>query len=304
MSRARLCAAALSLLASSACWNAHATGLLPAQTPQSVAQELIDTDRRFGAAAAGTTLIPALTAMFTQDVIVPGPAGLAFGLEDVTAALNANPLNASSKVTWAPVRGGLSADGTHGFTFGFMTLTQADGKVVPLKYLAYWIRRDGQWRVAAYKRRLRPEGEVSTAMLAPSLPSRLMLSVDGSRLMEHQRSLIAAEKAFSDEAQQIGLGPAFTKYGWPDAMNMGGPTDAGFVIGNDAIGRNIGGASPEPTSQVYWSAEQAMVSPSGDLGITFGHIAPHPKPGAPAQPPAPFFTIWRRIDGVWKYIAE
>jgi hypothetical protein len=290
-------------LASTACWNAQATGLLPAQTPATVAQGLIETDRRFGTAAAATTAIPGLTAMFAPDVIVQGPT-MVHGTADVMTALQANPLNATSRLAWAPVRGGVSADGTHGFTFGYMTLTQADGKVVPLKYLAYWIRRDGQWRVAAYKRRVRPAGEANPAMLAPSLPARLMLSVDGSRLMDHQRSLVAAEKAFSDEAQQIGLGPAFTKHGWPDAMNMGGPSDAGFVIGNDAIGRNIGANSPDPTSPVFWSAEEAIVAPGGDLGVTFGHITPHAKPGAPAQPRAPFFTIWRRIDGVWKYIAE
>lgn len=304
MLRIRRCAALLSLFASAACWNAQATGLLPVQTPQSLVEELIEADRRFGQAAAGTTAIPGLMAMFAPDVIVQGPTGMVRGADEVTTTLSANPLNATSRLAWAPIRGGVSADGTHGFTFGYMTLTQADGKVVPLKYLAYWIRRDGQWRVAAYKRRVRPAGEVNSAMLAPSLPARLMLSADGSRLMEHQRSLVAAEKAFSDEAQQIGLGPAFTKHGWPDAMNMGGPSDAGFVIGNDAIGRNIGGASPDPTSPVFWSAEEAIVSPSGDLGVTFGHITPHAKPGAPAQPPAPFFTIWRRIDGVWKYIAE
>lgn len=291
------------LAASSACWGLTAN-MLPIQTPQLIVDDLVATDRRFAADAAGTTLIPALTAMFADDVVMQAPGGMVYGAEDATAALRNNPVNAAARITWTPIRGGISSDGTHGFTFGYMTMTPADGEAIPLKYVAYWIRRNGQWKVAAYKRRGRPAGDVSLSMLASSLPERLDFSPDMSRLIEHQRSLVAAEKAFSDEAQTIGIGPAFEKHGWPDAMNVGGPADAAFVIGNVEIGRSVGAGSAPGTSPVYWSADEALVSPSGDLGITFGRITPHPVQGAPAAQPVPFFTIWRRIGGVWKYIAE
>lgn len=279
--------------------------MMPMQiTPQAVADNLLAADRAFASAAAGTTVVPALSAMFADDVVMQGPGGLSYGKDEAVAALQANPANAAGRLTWTPIRAGVSADGMHGFTFGFMTFTPAEGTPVPLKYLAYWIRGEGGWRVAAYKRRGRPAGEVSTTVLAASLPERLNPSPDTARLMEHQRSLVAAERAFSDEAQQIGLGPAFEKHGWPDAMNMGGPQAAGFVIGNVEIGRDIGAGAPGPKSPVFWSAESAIVSPGGDLGVTFGHITPHPTADAPSGQPIPFFTIWRRIGGVWKYIAE
>lgn len=55
-------------------------------------------------------------------------------------------------------------------------------------------------------------------------------SNDASALERFRESLDQAERAFSDEAQKIGLGAAFAKFGTADAVNMGGPNEAGFVI--------------------------------------------------------------------------
>lgn len=274
-------------------------------TPDAALRGLLEADRAFATAAQSTTVVPALTAMFAPDVYLQAPDGMKLGVDAAAAALRANPANATATITWAPIRGGISADGQHGFTFGFMTLKNAEGTTQPLKYLAYWVRHNGAWRVSAYRRRLRATGAVSTAMLAPSLPSGLVAAVtDPAIVSEHRRSLMAAEQAFSDRAQKVGLGLAFTEFGWPDAMNMGGADDAGFVIGNEAIGRTVEGPTPSPTSPVYWSADEARVASSGDLGVTIGRITPHAAPGSAAPAPIPFFTIWRRVNGVWKYIAE
>lgn len=303
----KLCVVALCVLVSSACWSASASILPPQATPQDAVEQLLAADRAFGAAGADTTLIPALTAMFAPDVIMQAPGGMMRGVAAATEALRANPVNATATLEWSPLRGGISGDGLHGFTFGYMTLTPSTGAAVPLKYLAYWIKRDGKWLVAGYKRRARPAGDVATALLPPAMPAQLITAdTDLSTVAAHRSGLIAAEQAFSDEAQRIGLGAAFTRHGWPDAMNMGGPNDAGFVIGNELIGRNIGEGSPANSSPVFWSADEAIVAASGDLGITFGLIRSHPQPNATTPPPAPqpFFTIWRKVNGVWKYIAE
>ena len=105
----------------------------------------------------------------------------------------------------------------------------------------------------------------------------------------------------------IGIGAAFAKYGSADAMNMGGPNDAIFVMGADAIGKAVGGTEPSSTSPVNWSADSAIVASSGDLGVTFGYIRQNAPAGtSPAQPPVPFFTIWRRANPTapWRYVAE
>ena len=283
--------------------------VLPSQSPQSVADELLAADRAASVAGAKTTVIPALIAMFAPDVAMQAPVvGFARGLAAATEALRGNPDNIDGRIEWLPVRSGISADGQHGFTFGFMTLRRPDGTTVPVKYLAYWVKRDGRWEVAAYKRRLRPAGDVNTTVLAPSLPAQLQpVASDAATLAGHRQSLIAAEQAFSDEAQMIGIGAAFAKYGSADAMNMGGPNYAIFVMGADAIGKAVGGTEPSSTSPVNWSADSAIVASSGDLGVTFGYIRQNAPAGtSPAQPPVPFFTIWRRANPTapWRYVAE
>lgn len=293
------------LCLSAGCWSSAASILPPTQSPQAALDALLEADRAFAAASRATTVIPALTAMFADDVVVPGPGGLTRGRAAVAEALTANAANTTGVLDWAPIRGGVSADGTHGFTYGYMSMTQPTGAVVPLKYLAYWVQRDGRWLVAAYKRRPRPAGDVDPTMRPPSLPAQWQAPERAPAVVAaHRESLIAAEQAFSDEAQQVGLTAAFTKYGLPDAMNMGGPDDRTFVFGNDNIGRSVGAGEPPAGSSVHWSADDALVASSGDLGVTFGFIRFQKTGDEAARPPIPFFTVWRKVDGVWRFIAE
>jgi hypothetical protein len=205
------------------------------------------------------------------------------------------------------VRGGISADGRHGFTVGYMTLTGAESKVQPIKYVAYWVKQPDGWRVAVYKRVAADQPPPSRELLPPALPSALVApAADHAALARHKASLQAAEKAFSDEAQTIGLGAAFAKHGSADAVNVGPRTSATFVVGAEAIGKNVGAGSEGKPSPLAWSADEgAIVASSGDLGVTFGYIRQHAAPAG--QPNAiPFITIWRRASASapWRYVAE
>jgi ketosteroid isomerase-like protein len=278
-----------------------------AASPQSVVDELLAADRGFSAASAKTDLISGLTAMFAEDVVIPNPPGqFAAGKAAVVAMLRANADNVRSRTEWTPVRGGVSADGLHGFTAGFMTLTRPDGATLALKYLAYWVKHPEGWRVAAYKRTRAGEGSASHAMIAPSLPAQLVApSTDPAVIARHRESLDAAERAFSNEAQKIGLGPAFAKFGSDDALNLGGASDAGLVIGAENIARTVSAGQPDGGSTLTWAPDRVIVASSGDLGITIGMI--HPNTPAAGQPSTfPFFTIWRRQHATapWRYVAE
>lgn len=276
-------------------------------TPAAAAAALLEADRAFSAAAAGKPPADAIGAMFADDVTAPAPGNVFVqGKGKAIEAMKANPDNLTGGVEWTPIRAGISADGQHGFTFGYMTLRKPDGGAVGLKYLAYWIKGADGWRVAAYRRRPRPAGEVSTAVMAPSLPAALVPpATDPAVIRGHADSLTAAEKAFSDEAQTLGIGAAFARHGRADAVNMGGPDAPGFIVGSEAIGRNVGAGSPPNTSPVEWSADRVLVASSGDLGITFGMIRiKQPQAGQPSA--VPFYTIWRRDSPSlpWRYIAE
>lgn len=271
----------------------------PADSNIAVA-ELLAADRAFSAQAEkGPDPVAGLGAMFDAEVVMPSPKGHAIGREPVLALFRENPSYKEGKVSWAPIRGGISADGTQGFTYGFLSLTGGDPARRERKYLAYWIKRPAGWRVVAYRQQVREAGEVSKEMLSPSLPPFAAEAVaDPAIIASHQASVAAAEKSFSDNAQTVGLKKAFRDYGREDAMNMYG--GAGFAVGLDAV--TAGFKEGEPTT-IHWGTERSFAASSGDLAVSIGTIRPHdPKAG----PGFPFFTIWRR-DGPgqpWRYVAE
>ena len=283
----------------------------PARSPQNVVDELLAADRKFASDAAKLTVIPALTAMFADDVAMPipgPPPGFARGKTAALEAMKTNPDNASGRVEWAPIRGGISADGQHGFTVGYMTLQRPDGSKVPLKYVAYWVKKPEGWRIAVYKRARAERSPDSRETMAPALPAQLVApTTDSAAIARHRTSLEQAEKAFSDEAVKIGLGPAFAKHGSADAVNVGPPDSPTFVLSAEAIGRSVGAGSEGKPSPVSWAPDEgAIVASSGDLGVTFGYIRPTTPPPAGQPGGIPFITIWRRASSSapWRYVAE
>lgn len=281
-------------------------GAMPAAAQERVlakqrADELFAADQALGAASAKTDGLAGLSAALADDVIVPVPGkGFAHGKAEVVAALRANPALDSARIDWAPVGVGIAADGNQGYTFGFMGQRLADGSSRPYKYLAYWQRGSDGWRAIAWKRSRRADGKVDFAPRPPLLPGAFPAEARAP-------ALELAERAFSDEAQTIGLGPAFAKYGTADSMNLGGAANAGFVFGAEAIARLVSEGQPAGGSTLNWSADRVVVAASGDLGLSMGHIRFNEATSDGSErPPIPFFTIWRRAapDQPWRYVAE
>jgi hypothetical protein len=268
--------------------------------PKAAVEELIAADRAFSdQAGMSADPVAGISAMFDADVVMPSPKGHAVGRDAVIALFRENPSYTEGKVSWAPVRGGISADGTQGFTYGFLSLTGGDPARRDRKYLAYWIKQPAGWRVVAYRQQVRQPGEVSRRMLPPSLPPFAAEPVtDPAAMTILHLSVAAAEKSFSDHAQKVGLKRAFRDYGREDAMNMYG--GAGFAVGLDAV--TAGFKEGDPTT-IHWFTERSYVSSSGDLGVSIGTIAPNDPKGGPSFP---FFTVWRRDgpDQPWRYVAE
>src|SRR4051794_25479257 len=183
-----------------------------AQEPRTLASELIAADRAFSNAGAKVNIVDSISAMMTENAVMPTPKlDFAIGKAAIIQALKANPANAAATAEWSPVRAGISADGTQGFTYGFMFIHDAGKPDRRVKYLSYWIKRPEGWRVAFYKRALSGEGAI-TSRVDPALPPKLV-EPDPQRLQEHLASLKAAEQAFSDRAREVGVGPAFLEFG-------------------------------------------------------------------------------------------
>ena len=193
---ALLIAAAVPALASCAV-NSAAT--VAQADPQAVVDGLLSADRSFAQASARIELADGISAMFDADTVMPIPGGFAHGKDAIITAFKANPANIGARANWTPVRGGISADGRHGFTLGFMTITAAGKPERKAKYLSYWVRKPEGWRVAVYKRAGRPDGEVSLDLMAASLPSeRLKSTSDPQTLEAYRASLDQAERSFSE----------------------------------------------------------------------------------------------------------
>lgn len=265
--------------------------------PKVAVNELLAADLTFSVEAAkAVDPVAGISAMLDKDVVMPSPKGHAIGRDAVVALFRENPSYKEGIVSWSPIRGGTSADGTHGFTYGFLTVSAGDPARRDRKYLSYWIKRPEGWRVVAYRQQVRPAGDVSKEMLPPSLPA--FAAEPGADASAHQQSVAAAEKAFSDRAQLVGLKQAFGEFGRQDAMNMYG--GAGFAYGLDAV---VAGFKEEGPAKIHWSTERSFAAPSGDLAVSIGTIKPNdPKEGAGFA----FFTVWRRDgpDKPWRHIAE
>src|SRR4051812_47401943 len=107
-----------------------------AQTPQQNADSLLAADRAFAAAAASAaTPADAVAAMFDAGIVMPGGPDLMIGRDAVLAQFRAAPAWQSGNVSWRPVRGGVSADGTQGFTWGYLDVTAGDPARRARKYL-------------------------------------------------------------------------------------------------------------------------------------------------------------------------
>jgi ketosteroid isomerase-like protein len=305
----RFAIATLVAMLGSACAGGSTNAPVPeiSPAPAAAAEELLSADRGFAAASEGTDVLTGLAPMLAADVVMPVPGGFAVGKDSVLAAIRANPAYAGARLGWTPVRVGVSADGRQGFTLGYATIHGADGSSTPAKYLTYWVKGPEGWKAAVFRRR-GATGSPPLAPIAPALPGRgVPTSTDSAKISGYRQSLDTAERAFSRDAQRIGLGPAFVQYGSKDAMNMGGGNRATFVVGPDSIGALVSDGEPKTGSSVWWAPDHGViVASSGDLGVTIGTIVTNEADSTGAYGKFPFFTVWRRAstDQPWRYVAE
>jgi hypothetical protein len=273
---------------------------LAAPPPADAVQQLIDADRAFSTSAHGKNVVDSIAQFLADDAKSPkGDGTFAKSKQEIIDVLKSNPLNLVATADWAPVRGGISADATQGFTYGFFYI-HVDGQPDRrAKYLAYWRKEAAGWRAIAYRRNVSNAGTISTAMRDPSTPAVMLPVRPSPQLVSKYRdSLAARERAFSAHAHDVGLKQAFLDFGAPDAMNLnGGSPD--FAFGPTAIAAGLPADVPSP---VIWGPDEGVVvSSTGDLGITFGYIRPTGSLGT-----IPYYTIWRRDspNGEWQYVAE
>lgn len=272
--------------------------------PRVAAAELFSVDSAFSAQAGAKGVTDALADMFADDVVMGAGREHTFGKTASLAALRTNPENATTRMSWTPLRAGISSDGLHGFTQGYVTMVRAGGAKTDGKYLGYWVKGPLGWRLAVYKRAPRPLGDVSLVPAPNSLPQPGLRRGDIAQVARYLQEVRDAEAAFSADAGTMGMGPAFLKWGATDAMNLGAGPE--WARGPAAISQVVAGFV-QPGRRTSWGADTSIVAATGDLGVTIGHITQSwPDSAGKAPVRFPFFTVWKRArpGEPWRYVAE
>jgi len=110
--------------------------------------------------------------------------------------------------------------------------------------------------------------------------------------------LFDLEARFARETA-AGGGKAFASWFAADAVTLN--NGQAPVAGQDAIARS---ATWSPADfQLTWTPDGGQMSPSGDMGFTWGHYEGHSKDhaGNPVVQKGRYMTVWKKQpDGAWK----
>lgn len=203
------------------------------------------------------------------------------------------------------IAGDASADGTLGYTFGWLdeTRTPRDSTAVELsygRYVAVWRRQGREWQVESF---LRLGGN---APLPP--PPADALIVDGEpglKLRDHPQAhaltASVADARFADVSLARGYSIAFDRYAADAAILV----TAGDIAWNrTGVNAAFGGWTPDQS--LRWHPLRAGAAGSGDLAWTVGHGNFHFNVGTPAEgrSPSKYLTVWLRTPDGWRFLID
>ena len=142
---------------------------------------------------------------------------------------------------------------------------------------------------------------VQGQMLIPGTPAVPNPLADTS--MKPGKAILFDLEARFAKATAEGGGKAFASWFAEDAVSLGNGKAA--VFGRDTIGKQ---ATWSPKDyQLLWTPTDGMMSPSGDMGYTWGHYEghSHDPDGNSKVTSGRYFTVWRKEpDGSWKVVLD
>jgi len=117
------------------------------------------------------------------------------------------------------------------------------------------------------------------------------------------KSLLFDLEARFARATAEGGGKAFAQWFAEDAVILSNGQEP--VHGREAIAKQ---ATWQPKDyQLSWTPTEAVLSPTGDMGYTWGHYEGHSRDtnGNPVVTAGRYMTIWRKEpDGSWKVVLD
>jgi ketosteroid isomerase-like protein len=136
----------------------------------------------------------------------------------------------------------------------------------------------------------------------PALSAETANALANTSIQPGKALLFDLEAKFA-QATAEGGGKAFAAWFAEDGVSLGKGQPP--VHGREAIAKQ---ATWSPKSyQLLWTPTDAMMSPGGDMGYTWGHYEGHSRDadGNSNVTTGRYLTIWRKeLDGTWKVVLD
>jgi len=136
----------------------------------------------------------------------------------------------------------------------------------------------------------------------PTAPSTAPNPLADSTVKPGKMILFDLEARFAKDVLARG-GAGFASWFAEDGVTLGNGVQP--VIGREAIERSANWSPKD--YQLTWTPTDAVMSPAGDMGYTWGHFEGHSKDanGNPVSTSGRYMTIWRKEhDGSWKVVLD
>ena len=139
-------------------------------------------------------------------------------------------------------------------------------------------------------------------LLEPETQSDAPNPLTDSTVSPGKMLLFNLEARFAKDVAERG-GPGFASWFAPDGVALGNGKQP--LIGQVAIAQS---STWSPLQyQLTWTPTDAVMSPDGDMGYTWGHYVGHSKDanGNPVVTSGRYITVWRKQpDGTWKVVLD
>lgn len=139
-------------------------------------------------------------------------------------------------------------------------------------------------------------------MLEPGAPSTKPNPLADTTVNPGKMFLFDLEAKFAKDVAEKG-GAGFVAWFASDGVTLG--NGVAPVVGKVAIEKSTNWSPRD--YQLTWTPTDAVMSPSGDMGYTWGHFEGHSKDanGNPVTTSGRYITIWRKQnDGTWKVVLD
>ena len=295
----------LALFVSTGCVMHHSAEP-PAPLRSPVRDSLITLDASRGDIVARQGYGTAAAAWLDSSVVfLRAGAPIVYGRTEALALLG-DGVQERSTFQWRPLGGGVSRDGSGGYTYGIATVATPNGEGPPTirsdRYIAFWRRGgDGSWRVIAYADVGGPSLSANASVPSAELPPTTTLP--RGRRADAVRQVRQADSAFALAADLQGTGFAFAQFVAPQGVVFSGSE---IVIGTDAV-RALFDEQQRAGGTLNWRPVYAEAAESGDLGFTVGEyvFTGRGATGTVVQRFGKYLTVWKKqADGEWRFVVD